>query len=182
MWKKLLEQLKGSLKGERGVRLVVILGVAGLALILLSGFLPEKEKQAAESMAADASASDVSADLQEYCHTLEERLVTILGQVDGVGHCQVMLTATGTAETVYAQDEEEDQADSRTQSQRKCVIVSDSEGERPLVQQIVSPEISGVIVVCSGASSSVVQERVTNAVQAVLDIPASRICVVPTQK
>lgn len=181
MWKKLLEQLKGSLKGERGVRLVVILGVAGLALILLSGFLPSEKKQE-ESATAESSVSDASVELQQYCDQLEERLVAILEQVDGVGQCQVMLTATSTAETVYAQDEEEDQADSRIQSQRKCVIVSDSDGERPLVQQIVSPEISGVIVVCSGASSSVVQERVTNAVQAVLDIPASRICVVPTQK
>lgn len=182
MWRKLLEPLKCNLKGERGVRLVVILGIAGLALILLSGFLPDDKKDAAESMQTETARSGTSEELQQYCSQMETQLVTILEQVDGVGQCQVMLTAAGTSETVYAQDEEEDQAESRTQSQRKCVIVSDSTGERPLVQQVVSPQISGVIVVCSGASSSVVQERVTHAIQAVLDIPASRICVVPAQK
>ena len=47
------------------------------------------------------------------------------------------------------------------------------------MQQVVSHKISGVIVVCDGASSSIVQERISNAVQAVLEIPANRICVVP---
>lgn len=179
MWKRLREQLRHQLKGERGVRLVVILGVVGLGLILLSGFLPSSdEKTAEESVQTE---DNTAMELNQYCDQMESRLVAILEQVEGVGECQVMLTANSTAETVYVQDEEDDFDDSRTQSQRKCVIVSDSAGERALVQQIVSPQISGVIVVCSGATSSVVQERVSNAVRAVLDIPASRICVVPTQ-
>ena len=46
MWKRILEPLRKKLKGENGVRLVMLLGIAGLALILLSGFLPDKaEKQ-----------------------------------------------------------------------------------------------------------------------------------------
>ena len=44
MWKQLLEFLRQKLKGENGVRLVVFLGIAGLVLILLSGFLPDKAK------------------------------------------------------------------------------------------------------------------------------------------
>ena len=97
-----------------------------------------------------------------------------------MGTCRVLVNAAGTAETRYVQDAETDLAESRQQSQQKCVILSDSSGERALVQQIVSPEISGVVVVCSGASSSVVQERVSKAVQAVLSLPSSRICVVPS--
>lgn len=42
MWKRILEPLRKKLKGENGVRLVMLLGIAGLALILLSGFLPDK--------------------------------------------------------------------------------------------------------------------------------------------
>lgn len=90
-----------------------------------------------------------------------------------------MLHASGTSENVYVQDEETDTDESRMQEKRSVVVVSDSSGERTLVQQVVSLQISGVIVVCSGASSSVVKERVSNAVQAVLDLPTNRICIVP---
>lgn len=176
MWKNFPERLRRQLCSVRGVRLVVILGVAGLALILLSGFLPSKEETPKETT---VSAIDSSAELQAYCNQLESRLVQILEQMDGVGKCEVMLTATGTAETVYAQDEETDRAEEKIQAQRKCVIVSDGDGEQALVERVVSPQISGVIIVCSGASSSVVQERVSDAVQAVLDIPSNRICVMP---
>ena len=118
-------------------------------------------------------------DSLQYCRQMESQMVAILERIEGVGSCQVMLTAAGTSETVYATDAETDWAESRKQEQKKCVIVSDSEGEKPLGQQGVSPKISGVIVVCDGASSSIVQERISNAVQAVLEIPANRICVVP---
>ncbi len=176
MWKQFRERLAAMLKGQQGIRLVVLAGVAGLALILISGLLPSDKKKQAEPAQTAAEQSD---DVQAYCDTLEQRLTDTLEQVEGVGRCQVMLTASGTAETVYAQDEEQDTAAERIQSQKKCVVISDSSGERALVRQVVSPEISGVIVVCDGAASSVVKERVNSAVQAVLDLPAHRICVVP---
>ena len=154
MWKQLLEFLRQKLKGENGVRLVVFLGIAGLLLILLSGFLPDKAKPSSrtETSRTETTASDLS--MEQYCRQTEQQLVSILEQVEGVGTCQVMLTADGTSETI-------------------------THFFWILVQQVVAPEISGVIVVCSGASSAVVQERVTKAVQAVLHLAASRICVVP---
>ena len=36
MWKRILEPLRKKLKGENGVRLVMLLGIAGLALILFA--------------------------------------------------------------------------------------------------------------------------------------------------
>ena len=142
-------------------------------------FLPDKAKPSsrAETSRTETTASNLS--MEQYCRQTEQQLVSILEQVEGVGTCQVMLTADGTSETIYAQDQEQEQGESRTKIQKKCVIVSDSGSQQPLVQQVVAPEISGVIVVCSGASSAVVQERVTKAVQAVLHLAASRICVVP---
>lgn len=177
MWKTILDRLKYQLKGERGVRLVVILGVAGLALILLSSFFSSDEEAPKEESVQ--TQADTSEELAQYCSQMEAQLVEILEQVDGVGTCQVMLRATSTAENVYVQNEETDAEDSRIQEKRSVVVISDSGGERALVQQVVSPQISGVIVVCSGASSSIVKERVSNAVQAVLDLPANRICIVP---
>mgnify|MGYP007004143649 FL=1 len=58
MWKQLLEFLRQKLKGENGVRLVVFLGIAGLVLILLSGFLPDKAKP---SSRAETSRTETTA-------------------------------------------------------------------------------------------------------------------------
>ena len=170
MWKQLREKGKRWLKGERGIRLVVLAGVVGMALILLSSLYPEKqEKRQTKSVQTDAGQTD---HVQAYCDDLEQQLTDTLKQIEGVGNCQVMLTAGSTAETVYVQDEEQDTADNRIQSQKKTA----------LVQRVLQPQISGVIVVCDGAASSVVQERVSRAVQAVLDLPAYRVCIVPFQK
>ena len=40
MWDKLRKGLLSLKQGENGVRLIVILGIVGLVLILLSNFLP----------------------------------------------------------------------------------------------------------------------------------------------
>lgn len=180
MWKKLPDRLRQLLKGERGVRLVVLLGAAGLALILLSGFLPDRTETAEKTMLSSESSAAEDTSMTAYCRRMEQQLVAILEQVDGVGSCRVMVTAEGTSETHYAQDQEQEQGENRTRAEKKCVIVSDSGSQHPLVQQITAPEISGVIVVCNGASSAVVQERVIRAVRAVLQLSPSRICVVPS--
>lgn len=182
MWKKRIESLKKRLQSEQGIRWIVFLGIAGLACILISGFLPDKEPASDSAAGLDSTLEETAyVQTQAYCREMEARLTAILEQVEGVGTCEVMLTASGTSETVYAQDETTQQDDTRRQLEQRYVILSDDAGERALVEQIVSPSISGVIVVCSGAASGVVQERVTCAVQAVLALPASRICVVPAQ-
>lgn len=178
MWKKLLERLSGNLKGEHGVRFVVLAGICGMALILLSGILPS-DKKGAETAATDATVNEDSG--ETYCRAMELKLAEILEQIDGVGDCQILITADSTAETVYAQNEEQETAEQRTQIQKKYVLLSDSAGERPLIQRVAMPEISGVIVVCDGASGNVIRERVTNAIQAVLNLPANRICVLPSK-
>ena len=90
MWKQLLEFLRQKLKGENGVRLVVFLGIAGLVLILLSGFLPDKVKPSSrtETSRTETTASDLS--MEQYCRQTEQQLVSILEQVEGVGTCQVI--------------------------------------------------------------------------------------------
>lgn len=153
------------------MRLVMLLGIAGLALILWSGFLRDKAEKQTDAASVQSAETASQEQAEQYCRRMEQQLVDVLEQVEGVGSCRVMLTATGSPETIYAQDAEQEQGENRTRIQRKCVIVSDSGSQQPLVQQIAAPEISGVIVVCSGASSAVVQERVTKAVQAVRILP-----------
>ena len=171
-WKNWLAQWKG----ERGVRLVMILGAAGLALILLSGLFSSSE--GADAVKTEESVqTDAADELTAYCEALETQLSDMLEKIDGVGTCQVMVTASGTQETVYAHNTQTDVEENRNQSQQSVVILDQSDGESALIEQVLPPEISGVLVVCSGASSSVVKERVVAAVQTVFDLPSNWICV-----
>lgn len=126
MWKRILEPLRKKLKGENGVRLVMLLGIAGLALILLSGFLPDKAEKQTDAASVQSAETASQEQAEQYCRRMEQQLVDVLEQVEGVGSCRVMLTATGSPETIYAQDAEQEQGENRTRIQRKCVIVSDS--------------------------------------------------------
>ena len=145
MWKRILEPLRKKLKGENGVRLVMLLGIAGLALILLSGFLPDKAEKQTDAASVQSAETASQEQAEQYCRRMEQQLVDVLEQVEGVGSCRVMLTATGSPETIYAQDAEQEQGENRTRIQRKCVIVSDSGSQQPLVQQIAAPDSPEVI-------------------------------------
>ncbi len=168
--KKYLELLKG----ERGVRLVLVLGAVGMAMILLSGlFSSDQTESTSEITQTDQTATE----LESYCSALETELAEILAEIDGVGNCDVMVMAASTQETVYVKNSEQSESDTGQQSQESVVILDGSDGDHALVAQVMSPQVSGVLVVCTGASSSIVQERVVSAGQAVLDLPSNRICV-----
>ena len=108
MWKRILEPLRKKLKGENGVRLVMLLGIAGLALILLSGFLPDKAEKQTDAASVQSAETASQEQAEQYCRRMEQQLVDVLEQVEGVGSCRVMLTATGSPETIYAQDAEQE--------------------------------------------------------------------------
>ena len=85
MLKRCLEWLKS----EKGSRLIVILGLVGMGLILLSQFWPGGE----QTTAANAEIS--------YAADLEVRLTELVAAVDGVGDCRVMITLESGTEYVY---------------------------------------------------------------------------------
>ncbi|MCC8110430.1 MAG: hypothetical protein LIO74_02000 [Ruminococcus sp.] len=175
---KICELVTRRLKGEGGVRLVAICGVIGLGLILLSGLsVSDDSQEDTNSLTIEESEISISESLTEYETALERSLVEILEQIEGVGSCEVMLTVSGSWQTVYVKDTDADCEESRTQTQENVVILDTDAGESALVERVLSPEINGAIVVCDGASSNVVKERVVDAVTAVLDLPTNRISV-----
>ena len=86
MWDKLRKGLLSLKQGENGVRLIVILGIVGLGLILLSNFLPERKT--AVQTAEKATAADTDS-VHAYCRQMESQMVAILERIEGVGSCQV---------------------------------------------------------------------------------------------
>ncbi|MCD8219929.1 MAG: hypothetical protein LUC50_06285 [Ruminococcus sp.] len=78
MWKTLRDRLSHQLKGERGVRLVVMIGVIGLALILLSRFVSFEDDETQVQEESTWTQNDISVELEAYCSAMEKELAEIL--------------------------------------------------------------------------------------------------------
>ena len=113
---------------------------------------------------------------------MEEKLTSILQQVQGAGQVHVMVTLEATGQSVYAQDEELSSStgqDGQRQSSTRTehVILDSGTGKAPLLEQAYEPEVRGVAVVCEGGDDILVIGRITELVSVVLGIPTNRICV-----
>lgn len=82
------------LQTEKGRKIILIVGLVGLALILLSHFLTP----------ANEVSSVPSGDLDAYTKALEDQMTAIISDMEGVGNCRVMITLENGMEYLYDGD------------------------------------------------------------------------------
>ncbi len=186
----LREKLDAVFKGKHS-RTLLFGGIAGMALIVLSTVI-----QTGGSNKPNPSVGAGQLTSQEYVAQLEDRLTGIVGSIEGVGRCQVMVTAESGVEYVYAVEETQnvnrtnsyngDEVARETQqenTEQKYIVVDAGNGKKEaLVKTERQPAIQGVVIVCEGAGSMVVQERVTQVVTTALGIPYNKVCVTKLSK
>lgn len=178
MNKEVLKRVAAFFKGKNGVRVIVAIGVLGIVLIFLSEMLPKRKSQAAPPTEQTTT--------EEYTAALEERLTALIGRIDGVGRCRVMVTLENGIKYVYASEEKtgsdyKTQGDTASQaddSETTVILVQTDNGYEGLLVTELQPTVKGVVVVCEGGGDSVVQTRVKEALTAVLNITEKRVCVV----
>lgn len=187
-WAQLRALCRALWKEEgRRNRLLVLLGLVGLGLILLSELLPAPK--------AEAPATGYAQQLLEneaYVTALEKKLDALVEEVSGAGRCQVMITLEQGAQYVFAseskktldesesrQGEESSKIQQKDNRESKIVVLEENGVSRPLVETSREPQVKGVVVVCDGGSSSIVQQRITQVLTTVLGIGANQVCVVP---
>lgn len=140
-------------KGPQGrTRLAVLIGGVAMLLLLLSELMPT----GTEPTAVRSAPQEIAA----YQTQLENRLETLIAQMDGAGKTTVMLTL----ETQSGQ----------MQEQQTHVLLEDGSA---LAETIYQPQIRGVAVLCDGGGDVRVAARITEMVGALLDLPSNRICV-----
>ncbi len=166
----LINRLTGS---KRAMTIAAALGLLGMLMILFSGG-GDNERDKEIQVPADTDTDERWAD---YRHREEEELASILAAIDGVGKVRVMITVSGSEEYVYA--ESIDTAEEK--EEHEYVILKKGSEEEALVQTVKAPVIKGVVVVCEGADSDRVKERVYRAVTAALSIPTTLIYVAPME-
>lgn len=160
-----------------------LLGLAGIVLIFLSDTLfKPREESAASAGGTKQSATETDA----YEKDLEKRLTQMIQNVQGAGKAVVMVTLDTSGETVYARNEknntETQSAESGIQNRKSSyeseyTIVDSGNGDTPIVEAQLLPEIKGVAVVCEGGEDITVVSRVTELVSVVLGLSTNRICV-----
>lgn len=109
---------------------------------------------------------------------LEERLESILSQIDGAGQVKVMLTVKSGMKRVFAQDGRVEQANGLLQKESETVVISSGAGtqEAVLMQQIY-PEFQGVLIVAEGGGDPFVKLNLTQAMTALTGLGADKISV-----
>ncbi len=119
---------------------------------------------------------------------LEIRLKQLLSQVDGVGQVEVMIVLKESEEKVWRTDtttsisstQETDQGGGtrkiENSEQSEDTILSGSSGQgTPILEKEIRPQIGGVVVSAQGGGNPKVQAEITEAVEALFDVPSHKI-------
>lgn len=160
--------LKEGFLKLRNTNYIYIILIIGAALMIFSSGAGGKEEQKEEKVTA-TKLSD------------EDRLKTILSQIEGVGEASVMVTYYESAKQELAYEKKTDKKGETSngfggESSDEKAVMSDGE---PVILKEIYPQVKGVIVVADGAKSSSVREAITEAVSTSLGIAVHRICVLP---
>jgi len=119
---------------------------------------------------------------------LEARLASLLGQIEGAGTVQVMVTVSRSSELILQSDtsreesviqETDAQGGSRDnmelREEKQTVLVGDSGIGQPYVVGQIMPQVEGVVVACEGGDRPTVQAEISAAVQALFDLAPHKI-------
>ena len=139
-----------------------VLLLVGLLLLVIA--LPTKSNEENTETEAEDQERDQNLQDQDWQTKMEEWLVEVLEQVQGVGKAEVFLTCEGTQEKVVEKDETE------------TVYERDSRGNQtPYVSSEIYPEVTGVLVVAQGGDDPVVIQNIQEAVQVLFQVEAHKI-------
>ncbi|NLT09694.1 MAG: hypothetical protein GXY08_09350 [Ruminococcus sp.] len=173
----MLDKKIKELFGERNnLVIIVILGSAGLLLVLISSLLPSGNRS---DKGNEPKVPDT--DIAGYCLETQNRLEDFLESIDGAGKVRVYLTINSDEQYIYAKEEKQSRADNRTEQEEKYVLVGGGSDKTALIETVRMPEIAGAVIACTGCDSPIVRERIYRAVSAALGISAGKIYVTKLQ-
>lgn len=168
-----ISTLKNKIFSEKKIKIIVFIGIIGMLLIMVSSFIPQKEKVEENPVQFDY--------YENYKSETEKSLEELLKSIYGVGEVKVMLTLQSTEHYIYAEEnksvESSDVSSSNEQNENKLVKIENGGQESALVKHINLPEISGVVVVCEGGDNARTCECIYRSVSTALGIPTSKIYV-----
>ncbi|MFC4777460.1 stage III sporulation protein AG [Paenibacillus sp. GCM10023252] len=205
-WLKGLESLVGGGPGGpkrvNTLRLLLIVGCIGAALMVLNSFLNVKEVLPTDQQANPTPQDEAAwggepevSDFEALEHPIESRLKGILEKIAGVGTVDVLVTIDSTEEIVLLEGIKEtnsitDEVDKNggkryiTSKTREgnFVIYEVAGNKQPYITKKINPRIRGILIVANGAENGTVRKIMMDAVEKGVNVGASRISIVPRKQ
>jgi len=177
--------------------LIAVTGIAAMSFADLgSGKKQSQINSTTDIINTEKSQSQKTTNLTATEKYMEEKLQRILGQIAGVGQVAVNLTLDSSPEFQYAINTKVDKKKINEQAQdgstrttnetsedAQVVMKNMTQGkDEPVIIKETRPQVVGVMVVAQGANDLIIKERISEAVQTLLNIPAHRVTVLPKGK
>lgn len=115
----------------------------------------------------------------EYCATVENRLINVLGQIKNIGNVDVFVMVDSSPTIKYL-EETKTEVTKKEQSEvnsieTQIVLKKDGTITSPIVVVELMPKITGVLIVATGAKDIKLKNALINTVSAILDIKVSKV-------
>ncbi len=162
--------IKGFWKDKKLLWLILC-GVLGVFLLIFASGMGKQDQKEEESQTTlpDAAA---------YAQQVEGQIKSLCSQVRGAGSVSVAVTLKGGYRAVYATDSQS----SGSGYKNNTVLIGSGSSEDAILIGYENPEISGIGIVCRGASDPTVRESIISLVAAAFDIRTNKIYVAVGQE
>lgn len=171
MIKELFDRFILRVKNDRKLLFILILGISGVILIVISSSESEDNTDIKNSVEMTSFNESV------YIAELEKKLSDMISLISGAGNSKVIITLECDYETVYAKDGSLSKDDNSTDEDSEYIIIDSEKNQNGLLLKTVTPKVRGVAVVCEGGDNQYVRNAVTEMLTAVLDVGVNRISV-----
>lgn len=155
---------KGSALEKGKLRLYLLLGCGALGILLILFGSSGKKVQPTTEEKPYSTASDELVIYQDY---LEARIKKLCESVSGVRNVTVVVTLSGSFESVYATEWPD--------GNEEYVILGSGSSASPIYLSRSAPEIAGIGIVCSGGSNDTVRRELISLLSATFHISSNRI-------
>ena len=184
---------KDLFKQKKQYLILVALALLGITLLCIGNNTNTELKAQVQSSAVDRRSVYDPANSNDLA-VLEYKLADILSKIQGAGHVTVQITVRNSGRKEYALDTQrtsrttiEESADTsqhttELQEQQTVVQQNRSGTQDALLVEETAPEITGVLIVASGAGNALVQERLLHAAETLLQISLHQIVVMPGEE
>lgn len=200
-WKSIISKLRSGTEKKKRDQWMALFAL-GLFLLLLSSSVPGKQELPVSAAVQREDDEDYEktdnksekwreerpSDLSDYEKQMEERVKALLRSVEGVGKADVMLVLKSSGEKIIHEDQRRSRSSSEEadcaggsrktvdeEADRSTAFVENSSEKEPIVEKELCPAVEGIVISAQGGGSASVKTEISEAMQALFNIPAHKI-------
>ena len=167
--------LNSTIQIFKKYKYAIIVLLLGIVLLLMPGGEKEEQKPQESQKSEDYT-------VEHYTESMEQRLISILGRIHGVGEVDVALTVQRGWQTNYLQDSRTDVSktsggENRLEDKKTVIVSKGSAYDEATVTVVDSPIFLGALIVCEGGEDAGVKLRLLQAVSALTGLSSDKITV-----